>query len=107
MNRAKGLLEYYDNLKIVAEWKASKPEKVRKAETAINDWKEEQKEKDLLPNLIINEDKKIVVIKKNIELFKDVQRDKKQQLHFVKRGIPWKVYAKKQSMFQLVTSIKS
>mgnify|MGYP003136237397 CR=1 FL=1 len=107
MNRAKGLREYYDNLKIVAEWEASKPEKVKKAKNAVDKWKEEQKEKDLIPNLIINEDKKIVVIKKNIELFKDVQRDKNQQLHFVKRGIPWKVYVKKQSMFQLQTSIKN
>jgi len=107
MNRAKGLLEYYDNLKIIAEWEASKPEKVKKAKTAVKKWKEKQKEKDLLPNLIINENKKIVVIKKNIELFKDIQRDGNQRLHFVKRGIPWEVYAKKQSMFQLVTSIKN
>ena len=46
MNRAKGLLEYYDNLKILAEWEASKPEKVKKAKTAVDKWKKKQKEKD-------------------------------------------------------------
>ena len=62
MNRAKGLLEYYDNLKILAEWEASKPEKVKKAKTAVDKWKKKQKEKDLLIWKSQMRERKLIVV---------------------------------------------
>ena len=46
MNRAKGLREYYDNLKIVAEWEASKPEKVKKGKRSDSQFNNQRGQKD-------------------------------------------------------------